>query len=331
MIAFPFNAYLLATISAGLITWTSLPLWSRLCRRLGLVDDPGHRKIHDKVMPLAGGLALISGLVIPLMVGGLGLSLGGFLASSPLGSTATSLFSYGFSRRSLQLTVLVAGAIGMLVLGLLDDRHELGPLPKFAGQFLIAGVVASSGIRITLFVHNELFSLAVTILWILAVTNAFNFMDNMNGLCAGLGLMAAWSFAWTAAINGQFLVASICFLVSGALLGFLPHNFPRADSFLGDAGSHLVGYLCAVLAILPSFYTGANQEGLAVLKPVLILGVVLGDMAWVVILRWRLGRPIYIGDTNHLSHRLVRRGFSKTRAVLLIWLVGSVFAFLAFL
>ena len=236
----------------------------------------------------------------------------------------------GLSRRGGQLTVILLGAVGMVVLGWLDDKHELSPSLKFAGQLFIAAAVATAGIRITLFVHNLVFSYAITILWILTVTNALNFMDNMNGLCAGLGVIGAWCFAWGAAVQGQYLVALIAWLTCGALLGFLPYNFPKASAFLGDAGSHLVGYLLAVLAILPHFYSKQNANVWAVSKPLLILAVPLVDLTWVVLLRWRKGQPFYIGDTNHLSHRLVRAGCSKPDAVLIIWLIAAVCGMAAF-
>jgi UDP-GlcNAc:undecaprenyl-phosphate GlcNAc-1-phosphate transferase len=147
-------------------------------------------------------------------------------------------------------------------------------------------------------------------------------MDNMNGLCAGLALIATFLLGLTSARHGQYLVAAISFLSGGAILGFLPYNFPRATAFLGDTGSHLLGYLLAVLAILPHFYTKKNPHHWAVLSPLLILAVPLVDLVWVVGLRWRLGQPFYIGDTNHLSHRLVRRGLHPTHAVLLIWFLA---------
>src|SRR5512138_2894901 len=165
----------------------------------------------------------------------------------------------------------------MAALGCVDDKYELHPAYKFAGQLLIAMLTAGAGIRITLFVHNPLFSYAVTILWILTVTNAFNFMDNMNGLCAGLGAVAAWCIGLSAMTQVHYLVATTAFLVSGALLGFLPYNFPRATAFLGDTGSHLTGYLLAVLAILPHFYSKQNPRPLAVLAPLLVLGIPLLD------------------------------------------------------
>ncbi len=330
---FPFNVYLLAWLGGLIAAASSLPAWRAWCVWTGHVDDPGHRKIHDRPIPLAGGLAVLTGLVVPLAAGALCL-LSGLPSRRPSPTSASlmhpiepfaaDLFAYGFERRALQLAAIFAGALGMATLGWLDDRHELKPGWKFAGQLLVAGLVAAAGVRITLFVPSLAFSYAVTILWILTVTNACNFMDNMNGLCTGLGVIGAWCFAWTAATQGQFLVASIGFLASGASLGFLPFNFPKASAFLGDAGSHLVGYLLAVLAILPHFYSKQTPETLGVLKPLLILGVLLGDLVWVVGLRWRLGRPFYLGDTNHLSHRLVRHGLSQTQAVLVIWLLAAV-------
>jgi len=211
----------------------------------------------------------------------------------------------------------------MVALGCWDDKQELRPAMKFTGQCFIAALVAAAGVRITLFVHSALFSYLITVLWILTVTNAFNFMDNMNGLCAGLGTIAASCFAMIAAADGQYLVALISFVSAGALLGFLPYNYPKAAAFLGDSGSHLVGFLLAILAILPHFYSRRHRDVLAVFKPLLVLAVPLIDLVWVVILRWKSSRPFYQGDTNHLSHRLVRRGWSQPAAVLLIWLLAA--------
>jgi UDP-GlcNAc:undecaprenyl-phosphate GlcNAc-1-phosphate transferase len=212
-----------------------------------------------------------------------------------------------------------AGAVLMTGLGVLDDRHVLRPGPKFALQLAVALLLAAAGLRITLFVENPVFQYAVTALWMLTVINAFNFMDNMNGLCAGLGAIAAATFAVAAARHTQQAEVVFSLLVCGGLLGFLPYNYPRARVFLGDAGSHLVGYCVAVLAILPSFHTRSDPRPLAVLTPLLILAVPLLDMAWMVVVRTRAGQPFYVGDTNHLSHRLVRRGLSEAQAVALIW------------
>jgi len=321
---FPFNVYLLALVSAATVTAMSLPLWCAWCRRTGHMDDPGHRKIHHTPIPLAGGLAVLTGLAIPLVCGAAVLYFHLFSFS-----TQNLALSHGLDRRGVELSAILAGAVGMVLLGGCDDRHELRPAFKFGGQLLIALLVAAAGARITLFVHSQIFSYAATILWMLTLVNAFNFMDNMNGLGAGLGAIGAWCFAVIAAVDGQYLVVLLALLTCGALLGFLPFNFPKATAFLGDAGSHLTGYLLAVLAILPHFYTAANPRPLAVLSPLLILAVPLGDLVWVVALRWRLGKPVYLGDNNHLSHRLVRAGFPPVRAVLLIWLLAAVCGALA--
>jgi len=226
---FPFNFFLIAFAGAFLTTLLALPLWRKWCRRVNLVDDPGRRKIHDAPVPLAGGFAVLSGILLPLMAGAI------FLKLEMVKISFAPLIVHGINRRALELAVIAFGAIAITVLGWLDDRHELKPLPKFAGQFLVALLVATACNRITLFVPSLAFSYVITILWVLTIINAFNFMDNMNGLCAGLGAIGALLFAIIAAANDEYLVALTGFLMCGALLGFLPWNFPNARAFLGDA------------------------------------------------------------------------------------------------
>ena len=315
---FPFNFFVAAFAGAFVTTLLALPLWRKWCLRTHLVDDPGHRKIHSTPVPLAGGFAVLTGILLPLAIGAISLKLG-FVKISSAG-----LIVHGLDRRAMELAVLALGAVAITILGWLDDKHELKALPKFIGQILIAVAVAAACKRITLFVHSDAFSYAVTILWLLTVINAFNFMDNMNGLCAGVGAIGAFIFAFLAATNGQYLVALTGFLMCGALAGFLPWNFPNARAFLGDAGSHLVGYLLAVMAILPHFYTKQNPRPLAVLAPLFVLAVPLLDLAQVSLFRALNKNPFWIGDTNHLSHRLTRMGLSRTRAVLVLWLMAAV-------
>ena len=346
---FPFSAYLAASVSACVTVLIALPIWRKWCLRTGLVDDPGYRKIHDQPIPLAGGLAVMTGLLVPTLLACLVLWLQnasgslGDVSFQPQSNSHTTvrfalldlnsafLLKYGLGRRAIELAGIFLGAFGMLWVGWLDDKRELRPRAKFAGQLVVAALVAASGVRITLFVPSIIFSYAITILWILTIINALNFMDNMNGLCAGLGAIGACHFAILAAEDGQYLVALIAFLTFGALLGFLPYNFPRARAFLGDAGSHLVGYLLAVLAILPHFYPVSHPRRWAVLLPLLVLALPLADLVWVVLLRWRIGQPFYQGDTNHLSHRLVRLGLTRTQAVVVIWIAAEALALLTYL
>ena len=315
--AFPFNFFSATFAGAFLTALLALPLWRKWCLRANLVDDPGARKIHQESMPLAGGYAVLSGILLPLIAGAC------LIKSGVLKISLTNLIAHGLERRGLELAVIAAGAIAITFLGWLDDKHELKPLPKIAGQFLIAALVALACKRITLFVPSAAFSYAITILWFLTVINAFNFMDNMNGLCAGLGAIGSFLFALIAAANGEYLVALAEFLICGALAGFLPWNFPKARAFLGDAGSQLVGYLLAVMALLPHFYTKQNPRPLAVFSPLLVLAVPLIDLAQVVVMRTLNRKPFWIGDTNHLSHRLARAGLGHIKAVLILWLAAA--------
>jgi UDP-GlcNAc:undecaprenyl-phosphate GlcNAc-1-phosphate transferase len=322
-VSFPFNFFIASFESAFFTTLLALPLWRKWCLRTNLVDNPGQRKIHSDPVPLAGGFAVLTGILLPLVGGAICLKLGIIKISS------AGLIVHGVDRRAVELAVIALGAVAITILGWLDDKHELKALPKFLGQIVVAIAVAAACKRITLFVPSEIFSYTITILWLLTVINAFNFMDNMNGLCAGIGAIGAFIFAFIAATNGEYLVAITGFLMCGALVGFLPWNFPNARAFLGDAGSHLVGYLLAVMAILPHFYTKQNPRPLAVLAPLLVLAIPLLDLAQVSLFRTLNKKPFWIGDTNHLSHRLVRAGFSRTRAVLMLWLIAAIIGAIA--
>ena len=312
--------YFVAAFSAALVSGITLPVWRSWAQKTGLVDDPGHRKIHYVPVPLAGGLAVFTGIAVPLLAGAILLWLPAFdIFEKPL-------LIHGMHRRAGQLAVLLLGTLAVTAIGWLDDKVELKPGAKFSAQMAVALGVALSGIRITLFIHNAWIDVAITVFWILSITNAFNIMDNMNGLCSGLAVIGAWFFGWTAAIHGQYLVSILSALFLGSLIGFLPYNFPNASVFLGDAGSHLVGFWLAVLAILPDFYKPFENSPWAVLCPLFFLAVPLGDMICVMYIRWKAGMPVYRADNNHLSHRLVRRGYSRTAAVLLIWLMAALIA-----
>lgn len=317
MTGLPWWVYLLAWATPCAISWGSMFLWRGICRQYGWVDDPGGRKDHAGSIPLAGGYAALTGIAVSAA---LGMAMVGWGALTP---SATRALAYGLEQRWGQLAAIGTGAFGMLLLGSWDDRRELSPRVKFWGQVVIATLVAAAGIRVTLFVPNVLFSYVATVFWILTITNAVNFLDNMNGLCGGLGMIASGWFAWFSIAEGQYLVGLLTLAVCGGLAGFLPFNFPKASVFLGDAGSHLVGFLLAVLAILPHFHSRTHPEPWAVVKPVFVLGVPLFDIMSVVWIRWRLGVPITRGDHNHVSHRLVRAGFSRTGAVGLLWAIAG--------
>ena len=313
----------LAVLGAFGVTFTisavSLPLWQALCRRWGHVDDPGHRKIHTQPIPLAGGFAisaggLLGGLLIWILV------LSGLLGRVEVGSLWVG--AEGMRR----LGVLLAGAVGMLALGAWDDRRDLGAGIKFLVQGLIAVLVAIYGVQVPVPDGMAILRQPLTVFWILAVTNAFNLSDNMNGLCAGLGLIGASAVSAASLLfQGQFELACGAALFAGSLAGYLPYNYPRASVFLGDAGSQWVGYLLSVLALLsvtPSAISngGLQQSWKAVFA---VVAVPLIDMAFVVVSRTWRGQPFWVGDTHHLSHRLARTSLGKAGAVGVLWLLGS--------
>lgn len=315
--------YFLAFIVPAMITAVSAPIWRQWCKNTGLYDEPGNRKIHSEPVALAGGLTVMTGIIITIAISYIAL-----LIKFPDLKIAEQ-FHYGFGKRYDQLIAILCGSLAILVLGWLDDKHELKPATKFAGQIIVALATAFAGVRITLFVESQIFSYIVTVLWILTIVNSMNFLDNMNGLCAGLFVIGAATFGVITAIREQYLVASFCWLVAGAFAGFLPFNYPKATMFLGDAGSHLAGYLLAVIAILPHFYSGKHPVQWAVITPIIVLTVQLFDIAQVVFRRIINKKPIYIGDTNHISHELVKRGFSNTSAVALIWCLSLILALAA--
>jgi len=313
----------LAVLGAFGVTFTisavSLPLWQALCRRWGHVDDPGHRKIHTQPIPLAGGFAVSAGGLLG------GLLIWILASSGVLGRVEVGSLWVG-AEGGRRFGVLLAGAVGMLALGAWDDRRDLGAGMKFLVQGLIAVLVAIYGVQVPVPDGMAILRQPLTVFWILAVTNAFNLSDNMNGLCAGLGLIGASAVSAASLLfQGQFELACGAALFAGSLAGYLPYNYPRASVFLGDAGSQWVGYWIAVLALLfvrPSTISngGLQQSCKAAFA---VAAVPLIDMAFVVLSRTWRGQPFWVGDTHHLSHRLARTSLGKAGAVAVLWLLGA--------
>jgi len=299
------------------------PLFKRLSFQWGFIDQPDQeRKIHTEPMPLLGGLAVFSAFAINVVFN--------YLVVLPLGSTIDLPFiempdvrfylEGAFSVWPRLLVIILGGGL-MVALGMYDDKHELSARTKFVAQVIIALLVACAGVRLTIFIHNIFVSYILTVLWIVTITNAMNFLDNMDGLCAGVGLICAALFAFIAGMQHEFFVCLLAVALAGALTGFLPHNFKPASIFLGDAGSHFVGYMLAVLPICVTFYRRGTPTLLPVLIPLLVLAVPLFDLVMVMWIRIRRRQPVYRGDVNHLSHRLVRLGLPHSWAVTLIYLI----------
>jgi UDP-GlcNAc:undecaprenyl-phosphate GlcNAc-1-phosphate transferase len=294
------------------------PIFRRLSFQWGFLDEPNEeRKTHGHAMPLLGGVAVFAAFAGTVLVN--------YCVVAPLvawwAPADLAVHLPGAWSVWRKLVVLLAGGAAMVGLGLYDDKHDLRARQKLLIQLLIASAVALAGMRVTLFVANPLASFLLTVLWIVTITNAMNWLDNMDGLCAGIGLVCAALFALIAGIQHQYFVCLLALALAGALLGFLPFNFKPASVFLGDAGSHFVGYMLAVLPILGTFYRPGTPTLLPVLIPLLVLAVPLFDFAMVIWIRLRRGQPVHVADVNHISHRLVRLGLPQSWAVTLIYLI----------
>jgi UDP-GlcNAc:undecaprenyl-phosphate GlcNAc-1-phosphate transferase len=295
--------------------------WSR---RVGFVDRPHGHKAHQSPVALGGGIALTIAICLPVLLGTL-------LAwtrrgSSPAPWVPAVLAGHvdGMASKLPVVLAVVGGALVLHIVGLIDDRKALGPWAKLVAQFAVAAITAGPvGIRAVEFLPVPV-SIALTTLWIVLITNAFNFLDNMDGLSAGVAAIACAVFAVAAMGTGQIFVPMFACVVCGALLGFLFLNFSPATIFMGDAGSLVVGYLLGVLTILTTFYDPRQQTTpMGVLVPIVVLAVPLYDVTSVVIHRLRAGQSPLRGDRRHFSHRLVQRGMTPRGAVLTIYLATA--------
>ena len=217
----------------------------------------------------------------------------------------------------------IVGVATMLMLaGLQDDRHPMPAWLKFLLQFIAAGTTACS-IRVLVGFCPPIVCWSLTTLWIMVVINALNFFDNMDGLAGGTGLIALLALIAVGALRGQHFVTTLSCATAGATAAFLCFNRPPATIFMGDSGSHFLGYLLSILCILTTFYHHENTPtAVPILIPLMILAVPLLDAVTVVLIRLRLHKPIYVGDNRHISHRFVQLGLTRPQAVLLVWLLA---------
>src|SRR5205085_10402074 len=223
---------------------------------------------------------------------------------------------------------ILGGATLLFLTGLWDDRYGMPAWVKLAAQVVAAFVVMALGVQVHL-LGNVWLDGAITLFWILGITNAVNLMDNMDGLAAGITLVAALSFFVLAAIEGQGLVTSLAAALAGAAAGFLFYNFAPAVSFMGDAGSLTLGFTLAVIGIKLRFihYPLASTW----MAPIIVLGVLIFDTLLVSISRTRRGRSIFQGGSDHTSHRLAQIGIGQARAVLSLYVIAGALGLAALL
>jgi UDP-GlcNAc:undecaprenyl-phosphate GlcNAc-1-phosphate transferase len=296
----------------------------RLAWRFGMVDLPARHKAHPRPTPLLGGCAILAAVLLPSL---LVLALVRFWAAGEVPArlpAPLAVHVHGAAAMAPTALIILAGAVALHVVGLIDDRRHLGAWPKLIAQLAVCGAVVLACPRVrVLTVAGRPVSAILSILWLVVITNAFNFLDNMDGLSAGVGAICAAGLLGVAAGIGtvQVFVAGWLCLLLGGLLGFLPYNLAPARSFMGDAGSLVVGYFLGVLSAMTTYAVPGEPYYLyGVFVPLVLLAVPLYDTVSVVALRLRDRRNPMVGDRRHFSHRLVRRGMGVRKAVLTIYL-----------
>lgn len=290
----------------------------------GLVDLPAERKVHVHPTPLGGGVGIVLGVIIPLAFahGLIWMMTKGWISSHWLPPTLTEHFAGALYRVPQMWGILIAGLI-LAITGLIDDVKPISWKFRLAIQFCVAIAVVASGVRASLFIGSAPVGWILTVFWLVLLINSLNFLDNMDGLTAGISLIAALLFAsimLTQTSEPRWLVAGILLIIVGACGGFLVWNSPPAKIFMGDAGSTFLGFMLGCMTVLGTFYDEGMSDTHVILAPFCILAVPLYDFASVMFIRLKRGLSPFHPDKNHFSHRLTALGLSRGKAVLTIYL-----------
>ncbi len=292
---------LLSFACAFLLAFLSTPLVKKLAKKIGAIDIPkDKRRMHTDSVPLIGGLAIFLG----------------FLASTVL-----------FAEIDIKIIAILSGALIMVVLGVFDDKYALGAKFKLMIQIIAAAIPVIAGVRIERIILPFLKSggiefgwlaYPITILWIVALTNAVNLIDGLDGLAAGVSAIASFSMFLIALMQGNYVIAVMSAALVGACCGFLPYNFSPASIFMGDTGSTFLGFVMASLSVLGLFKIHAI---ISFAVPFIAFGIPIFDTSFAIFRRLKEHRPIMSPDRGHLHHRLVDMGFSHKQAVLIIYAI----------
>jgi len=313
------NTYLTLFIIATAFSLLLTPIVRRVCERFGLVDEPrDERRVHTKAVPRLGGIAVFASMLIAL-------------AALPLVDnlvTRTLL-----TNKQLLLIMLVPAAL-VFLFGIYDDVRGADARLKFVAQGLAGTLFFILGGRITAlsvpFVGSIelplILSFVVTIFWIIAITNAFNLIDGMDGLASGAALFASFALLVVSLVNGHQFETIVAIALSGALIGFLRYNFNPALIFLGDSGALFIGFTLAAISV-----EGAQKAStaVAVTIPLLAFGLPVVDTGFSIARRFVSGKPLFGGDREHIHHMLLARGWSQRRVVLVLYGVCATFGLLA--
>ncbi|AMJ42254.1 glycosyltransferase family 4 protein [Anaerotignum propionicum] len=294
--------YIAAFASAFAITLVATPFAKWISIKCGAIDYPKDRGVHKKPMPRMGGVAIVLGFTVTVLM--------------------VFFFDKGMSTK--QFIGFLSGALLIAALGVLDDMKNLPAKLKFCVQIVAALIVIFSGIQINVVLWPvtaalQKFSIPITLVWIVGVTNAVNLIDGLDGLAAGVSSIAALSLMVLCIMTGSNTAVVLTAALAGACLGFLPRNFNPAEIFMGDTGSTFLGFVLSVTSILGVF---KGYALLAVSVSVLCLGLPVFDTIFAMLRRMAKHQSIMQPDRGHLHHRLIDRGFSQKQAVLILYAIS---------
>ena len=288
------------------ISLAATPFVITLAHKIGAVDVPdSQRRVHKKPIPRLGGLAIFYGFLVALLC---------------------------FARIDQQLRGILIGALIIVGIGIIDDVKQLRALIKLAAQILAAVIVVFHNVRITAIsvpsfisesgiLHLGVFSIPITIAWIVIVTNAVNLIDGLDGLAVGISSIASFSLFFIAILGGEQNVAIISAALAGGCLGFLPYNFNPAKIFMGHTGSQFLGFMLSAICIQGLF---KGYVIISFIIPLLILGLPLFDTIFAILRRAWNHKPIMGADRGHLHHRLLDSGFSQKQTVAILYVIASI-------
>jgi UDP-GlcNAc:undecaprenyl-phosphate GlcNAc-1-phosphate transferase len=295
------STLILIFASALLFAISATPGARWVALKLGIIDQPAARKVHTTPIPRFGGIAMYVAVVAALVV-----------------------FRQRF--RFDQLVSILLGATWVSFLGVWDDRWGLRPILKLGGQVVAAIILIVTDVQVQLLPWQVL-NWTLTVVWVIGLTNAINFLDNMDGLSGGIAAIASAFFLLLAVQNGQYLVGGLSAALLGASIGFLVYNFNPASIFMGDTGSLFLGFMLAALGIKLRF--PGNTDAITWMVPIIVLGVPIFDTTLVVFSRIRRGLHPVTPGKDHTSHRLLSIGFTQREAVMSLYLVGGILGMVA--
>lgn len=304
-------------IVAASVSFFLTPRLIRFCRNRQILDKPSARRKHTKPTPRLGGVAVFLGFLFAIII------------SLPFLNQSLSQYpSYVF----MLMGIVIASGL-CFIMGLFDDLYDLKPSVKFALQVAIALSLVFFGVQIGFITKpgdGMIFlpmwiSIVITVFWVVAVMNAINLSDGLDGLAGGISLIAGIVFLAIALMRSDPIKAEIPAFLSaamiGAIIGFLPYNFPKARIFLGDSGSQLLGFLLAAISIVGAFKGPAL---IAIAIPIIVLGIPLLDTSLAILRRSVNGKKIYEADDEHIHHTLVKKGLKPYQAVLILCAITAV-------